>query len=488
MGCIKVKNKEIKSINIKETDIKVTNNNLGVDQIFFSNKNEQIYNDFKSINNFINGFNYKMYEAEHVLSGKKRFIIAKDDTIMTQKEINLLKSISHPNILKYIECYTAQNKRYLIFEHFKDSITLFDLLCIKGPFSEEVSLKILREILLILSLFHSKKLILNIFSIGNILISRKDMTIKFFNLESVIYQNKDILNDTFFFNQIESLIYAYTSHDNHSLLGCAPEMFSSKISQKSDIWSCGIILYALLCKEFPFKGVNESDLIQNIKQGNLKFLQNCWKLVSPSTINLIEQMLSIKEYKRISLEIILSQQLVEDQVSRTTLKEAENFLQKVSVFVTKNKFQRLILSYLTHIGFATDKQLKYNEVFKLIDIDRDGRISREDAIILIKNCLAPIEALIQTEMFMNLDSDNDGFVSYTDFLKVTIDKKSVSEVEITSAFEFYNSEAFTEYFSDYFASMEFKSSNDTKIYEKITKNTKISFTEFKSIMNDYLLE
>jgi calcium-dependent protein kinase len=38
----------------------------------------------------------------------------------------------------------------------------------------------------------------------------------------------------------------------------APEVFDHSYDQKCDVWSCGVIMYVLLCGYFPFKGKNET--------------------------------------------------------------------------------------------------------------------------------------------------------------------------------------------------------------------------------------
>ena len=44
----------------------------------------------------------------------------------------------------------------------------------------------------------------------------------------------------------------------------SPESFKNEFSGKSDAWSCGVILYLMLCGEVPFSGFNNNNIIEKI--------------------------------------------------------------------------------------------------------------------------------------------------------------------------------------------------------------------------------
>lgn len=52
-------------------------------------------------------------------------------------------------------------------------------------------------------------------------------------------------------------------------------------NEKCDVWSCGIILYILLCGYPPFMGANENEIFKKIENGKFEFDRNCFFFCMP---------------------------------------------------------------------------------------------------------------------------------------------------------------------------------------------------------------
>ena len=71
----------------------------------------------------------------------------------------------------------------------------------------------------------------------------------------------------------------------------APETTSQQYSDKSDIWSLGIILYQLLAGFLPFGATTEKSKLDNLKEADFMFHKPEWQGISERCKDLIRMML-----------------------------------------------------------------------------------------------------------------------------------------------------------------------------------------------------
>ena len=87
----------------------------------------------------------------------------------------------------------------------------------------------------------------------------------------------------------------------------APEILNGeKYGAGVDVWSCGVIVYIVMCGYPPFYDENQNKLFRKIKDGRYSFHKKFWSHTSDDAKDLIRKMLTVDQTKRASCAALLS--------------------------------------------------------------------------------------------------------------------------------------------------------------------------------------
>lgn len=86
------------------------------------------------------------------------------------------------------------------------------------------------------------------------------------------------------------------------LLRAAPEVLRRQYGKEADIWSCGVILYILLCGWPPFHGDTTQKIFKNIMSKPLDLKSNPWPKISDAAKDCVRRMLARDPRKRLTAE------------------------------------------------------------------------------------------------------------------------------------------------------------------------------------------
>lgn len=199
------------------------------------------------------------------------------------QEVMILNKLDHPNILKVFDVLETPKRFYLELESVQGN-TLKSL--IGKPWDEDLASKILREIFSAVNYMHLQGVVHCDLNSDHIVVYENqgnyDVKIIGFSFSQFIGDMQEI--------DIQSISYHYAS----------PEMLGGAFDNKTDIWSLGINLYALLVGKLPFTTKEKCDIIAAIYHGELDFSHPNFIALSNNAQDLIRNLLILDSESRYS--------------------------------------------------------------------------------------------------------------------------------------------------------------------------------------------
>lgn len=233
-------------------------------------------------------------------------------------EIKILKQLDHPNIVKLYEIYQDNQNIYLITE-FLEGGELFNLILKSKHFSENIAAKIIKQLLSAISYCHAQNIVHRDLKPENMLLVDKDR----FDIKLIDFGlARSFLPNNSLCSKIGTPFYI------------APEVLKKKYNEKCDLWSCGVILYILLCGNPPFTGRTDELLFESIKLGLVQFNGVEWKSVSNEAKIFIKKLLKVNPEERLSAQQALQDPWIKIYTSseQVALPMANNIFNNLRTF------------------------------------------------------------------------------------------------------------------------------------------------------------
>ncbi|SJL03512.1 uncharacterized protein ARMOST_06868 [Armillaria ostoyae] len=202
-----------------------------------------------------------------------------------QREIVIMKLVDHPNIMKLYDVWDTANHLYLILEHVQGG-ELFDYLCEKGRLSPSEALRYFQQIIAAVDYCHRFNIVHRDLKPENILLDAQS-NVKLADFGMAAWRPDRMLQTS-----CGSPHYA------------APEIVNGEVydGAASDIWSCGIVLHAMLAGRLPFDDDDCLKLLEKVRVGKFEMPDD----IDPLAQDLIAKMLVKDVKKRLTMSSVQS--------------------------------------------------------------------------------------------------------------------------------------------------------------------------------------
>ena len=385
-----------------------------------------------------------VYEAKNTIFGNTvaMKVIKKDkenelDEQEIRNEIDILKKLSHPNIVKIYEFYISENHYYIITEYCKEG-ELFSY--IKNKYSERQLAVLFYQVFSGLWYLHENKILHRDIKLENIMIDGKE---KDKNTGEELFWVKIIDFGTaklFEKNKKEKDVVGSSYY-------IAPEVLKQSYNEKCDTWSVGVILYMTLVGRAPFDGKDDEEIIYKIN--SIDYNKNEPRLVKHSNEvrDLVSKLLEKDTEKRYSAKEALNHPWFAKYGGRALFSNFEEeeirpFINNLLKYTYNSKIQQLVIAFLVHNLPSTESSVLILKLFRHFNKSGNCKLSKEELTNGLYEYLnkEEVDKIIE-HLFLLLDGDNDGFVEFEEFLRACIDRKQIlTSTYLKYAFKFIDKE------------------------------------------------
>ena len=402
-----------------------------------------------------------------------------DDLEIFLQEIELMKVLDHPNIVKFFQVYEDDDFFYMVLE-FLDGGELIERMEESPRFNESEIKNYFWQMLLAVRYMNKRRL-----------------------------AHRDIKPENFMFKTrngkvLKLIDFGLSQCFDHkkkmkTLAGSpyylAPEVLQQEYTYKCDVWSLGVILYEMTTGDLPFYAENNNELFELIKKG--KYDTKIFKSmdISPALIDLMTRMLIVDDDDRICIEEALNHSWFNSNIKErlSGLKFLNNtMLQNMRDFTVNSQIQREMIGLMVQSFHDHEELSTLVKVFNALDTDYSGTLQKNEIMKLYIDRGVEITEEEVEDIIDSLYIKEQGIISFLEFKAANLDRDFYAEEGRLKVFFGFldldgSGEIEAKEISDVFKRFgrNLSQKKIQRMIKEVDKNadSKIDFEEFKVIMN-----
>uniref|UniRef100_A0A7S4W394 Protein kinase domain-containing protein n=1 Tax=Alexandrium monilatum TaxID=311494 RepID=A0A7S4W394_9DINO len=208
------------------------------------------------------------------------------DAEALKREVDVMKSLSHPNILELLEVFEDAKSVYLVTEHCTGG-TVLRRLTSEHRFEEMQASPLMQQLFRAVRHMHERKLCHRGLQMQGLILATS----------GELGANTAL--------KVSGFNYACEYDPDQPLReACgpvgymAPEVIDKEYSNPCDLWSCGVIMFYMLCGYLPFTGSSDKEVMRESHRGAFFFHPKSWGNVSDCAKDLIRALLKRRPVQR----------------------------------------------------------------------------------------------------------------------------------------------------------------------------------------------
>ena len=268
------------------------------------------------------------------------------------KEITVLTSLDHPNILRCYEIFEDLLQFYVSIE-FCEGGHLFQKIVQMQSFNESQAAEIMSQLLSAVAYCHERRVIHRDLKPENILLEEVNgsLSLKVADFGSSCFIDR-----------------------KKNLTGCfgsayyiAPEVLRDEYNEKCDEWSCGIIMYILLTGKPPSIGRDPAAIIRRIETNPMVITDMLVPGISPAAVSLLRGLLNINPRQRVMAKDAMNHEWIRNYRNSVIGCDLTPTLKMLEHFNSTNRLKDAVHVYLATQIITKEECQILTHNFKCLD-------------------------------------------------------------------------------------------------------------------------
>jgi len=354
----------------------------------------------------------------------KRKLITREDVEDVRREIQIMHHLAgHRNVVAIKGAFEDQQYVHIVMELCAGG-ELFDRIIQRGHYSERKAADLTRIIVGVVEACHSLGVMHRDLKPENFLLANKDddMSLKAIDFGlSVFFKPGQIFTDV-----VGSPYYV------------APEVLRKRYGPEADVWTAGVILYILLSGVPPFWAETQQGIFDAVLKGVIDFDSDPWPVISESAKDLIRRMLNPIPSERLTAHEVLCHPWISDHGVAPDRPLDPAVLSRIKQFSAMNKLKKMALQVIAE-SLSEEEIAGLKEMFMAMDTDNSGAITYDELKEGLRKYGSTLKDTEIRDLMEAADIDNSGTIDYIEFIAATLHlNKLEREEHLVAAFSYFD--------------------------------------------------
>ncbi|GBF97666.1 calcium-dependent kinase [Raphidocelis subcapitata] len=348
----------------------------------------------------------------------KRKLVNPEDVEDVRREIKVMHHLSgHPHVVTFRGAYEDASHVHIVMELCTGG-ELFEHIAAKGHYNEKDAAHLTRSILMVVEHAHNMNVVHRDLKPENFLFrepGRRHIKAIDFGL-STFFQEGQVLRDL-----VGSPFYIY--------------------GKAADIWSCGVILYILLCGSPPFYGAGTQQIFRAVLHDALDTASPPWDTISAAAKDCVRRMLVRDPRRRATATEVLAHEWMRENGAASDSRELQpEILTRMRKFAGLNRLKKEALRVIA-TNLPPEEIEGIRRMFAEMDNDGSGTISFQELREGLRRKGAHIADSELQRLMASVDLDGNNTLDFQEFLTATVFLGKLERRELLlAAFQHFDSD------------------------------------------------